>query len=338
MAEFTASTPGGVNQSTPNADESLNRAQFLVRYLGLVFATYKDEVKYASKISKKTLAKGAKSHIFYFTGIKQPKFLARGEESKGESLHFASKTIELDDLMYCDSFVADVDEHMSVLDVINEHAREDGIAIAKEVDIQVSIMITKSASENFPVTNPDGTTRDGGTVATLAAIGDELIAEKLVAGIKGLALAMDQKNVPKAGRYLFMKPEYYYVLVEAEKIISSDYSSNNGDYAKGIVKGVAGFEIVQSNLLVDEDTATWKAPNGSDDKYTNMQVKYKHDCTNVIMQAFRAEAVGMVMGREIKVEKGRQPRAQGEFIMTTIFKGIDTLNPVNAAILKKKTA
>lgn len=339
MSDFNPSLPGGTNLSTPSADESVNRENYLVAYLQTVFATYKDKTQYLDKVMKKTLAKGAKSARFYFTGTKNAKFLPRATEAKGGALKFAAKDIELDDIMYSDSFIADVDDHMSVLDTMMENAREDGIALARELDYQISIMITKCSGLNFPVDTPDGTTKPGGTQITLAAVGDEDDAEKLVAAIKAMAQSFDEKNVPDQDRNLFVKPSIFYTLLDSNKLINTDFSAGN-DFGQAQLKGAFGFKLFMSNLLVDEDTSTWTVEDETGStvtKYTGQQAKYSHDCTNVIAQAFDKNSVGVVMARNIKVEKGREYRAQGHFIMTTVFKGIDTLNPVGCGVILKTT-
>lgn len=332
MSTFVPTLAGADNLAVPNADENINRENYLVRYLQIVFNVYKDATIFQNLITKKSLAKGAKSAIFYFTGTKEAKFLQRAQEATGDAMLYNAKTIELDDIMYSDSFIADVDQHMSVMDVISENAREDGIALARELDYQINIMINKSATENFPVNNPDGTTRAGGTEIVLAAAGDEDDPNKLIAAFKLAAQAFDEKNVPMENRYLVVKPKLFYVLLDADKLLNVDYSTRNGDYAEAKLKGVIGFKLMVSNLLVDFDPATeWAG------KYTGLQAKYNHDCSNTIALAFDKNAAGVVMARNLKVEKGREFKAQGEFVMTTMFKGVDTLNPLGACRVLKAT-
>lgn len=332
MSTFNPTLSGGVNLSAPDANEAVNRENYLVRYMQIVFHVYKDMTLFQNLVKRQTLAKGAKSGIFYFTGTKEAKFLARAQEATGVAMKYNAKTIELDDIMYSDSFIADVDEHMSVMDVISENAREDGIALAKELDYQVNIMINKSATLNYPVEMPDGSTRPGGTEIVLAAAGDEDVPEKLIAAIKAVAQSFDEKNVPMEDRNLVVKPATFYTLLDAEKLLNVDYSQGNGGYAEAKLKGVVGFKLLVSNLLVDFDPSTeWV------DKYTGLQAKYNHDCSNTIALGFNKDSVGIVMARSMKVEKGREFKAQGEFVMTTMFKGVDTLNPTGAARILKAT-
>lgn len=333
MSTFIPTLSGATNLAVQDASESVNRENYLIRYMQIVFHTYKNKTIFQDKVIKQMLAKGAKAGVFPFTGTKSVKFLARAEEAQGSALKFNQKQIALDDLMYCDSFIADIDEQMSVLDVISESAREDGIALATELDYQVNIMINKASTLNHPVEMEDGSTRPGGTEIILAAIGDESDAEKLLAAFKLMAQDFDEKNVPSEGRYLAVKPATFYTLLDADKLLNVDFTTNNGDYAQAKMKGVMGFTLLTSNLIVDFDPAVqWPS------KYEGLQDKYNFDCSDTIALAFDKHAAGIVMARDMKVEKGREFKAQGEFIMTTIFKGIDALNPTGAGRILKKTA
>lgn len=337
MAEFNPTLPGAQNLSTPNADETINRKTFLTKYLQTVFRTFKDDTKFMDKITKKILGKGAKSGTFYFTGTKQVQFLKRAEEAKGNAMLYNDFQIALEDLMYCDSFIADIDDIQSVLDVIAENAREDGIALALELDKQITIMINKASGLNARVNNPDGSPRPGGTqIEVPNGTADD--PEVLLQAVKAAAQSLDEKNVPKENRWLAMRPAVFYTLLEAGKILNADFSKDNGDYAEGRLKGAFGFKVITSNTVVDEDTSTWLDIDGVSPKYSGLQDKYNHDCTGTLMLAFTRGAVGMVMGRDIKVERARQVRAQGEFIMTTVFKGMEPLNPVEACLIKELPA
>lgn len=327
---FLPTMAGGANLLAASATESVNRANYLSIYMKMVFAAYKDTITFQDLVTKRTLSKGAKSGVFFFTGNKDAKFLGRAETAQGSPLLTNSKTIELDDIMYSDSFVADVDEQMSVLSVITDCAREDGIALAKELDYEINIMINKASSQNHPVNMPDGSTRPGGTEIVLAAAADEEDAEKLVAAFKLAAQTMDEKNVPAEGRYLAIPPSVFYTLLDSEKLLNIQYSKENGDFAKASIKEVIGFTLKVSNLIVDFNPATeWV------DKYTGLQDKYNYDCSNTIALAFNKDVVGVAMARDMKIERAREMKAQGEFVMVTMLKGVDTLNPVGAVSIKK---
>jgi len=324
-SNYTGSTPGADNAYTPSADEAENRKNFQMLYISTVYRAMQDKLIFTKNITKKTLAKGAKSAVFPFTGVKTARHLQRTEKIAGSALAFTQKVIELDDLMYSDSFIATVDTIMSNMDIIAENATADGEAIAKELEYQANIMINKSATLNHPIKNEDGSYRRGGSEIVLNAVGDEEDSEKLIQAFKLLAKDFAEKNVDVSECILAVTPAVFFTLLDSDKLININTSEGNGNYSTATLKGIFGFKLQMTNLIVDfNPSVEWVG------KYTGLQSKYNHDCSKTIALAFNADAAGFLVARDIKMEEGYEMDAQGKMIVVSIFKGFDTLNPVGA--------
>ncbi len=102
-----------------------------------------------------------------------------------------------------------------------------------------------------------GTTRlpegwKGGVQIDLAAAGDENDPDKLQRGIEDLCEGIELNDIDIEGAVLFVNPTQYYTLLRNDKLINSQYSTANGDYAEGTVLKSCGLPIFKTNRLPQE--------------------------------------------------------------------------------------
>ena len=90
----------------------------------------------------------------------------------------------------------------------------------------------------------------GGTVITLASAGDEEDSGKLQRGIEDMCEAMEEKEVDLSeGAVILLAPKQYYTLLRNDKLINSQYSLGNGDYAQGEVLRSCGIPIFKTTRI-----------------------------------------------------------------------------------------
>jgi hypothetical protein len=89
----------------------------------------------------------------------------------------------------------------------------------------------------------------GGEVKTLTAPGDELDPDKLQRAIEDLCQAIEEKDIELEGAALFVAPPQFYALLRNDKLINTDYSLGNGNYANGTVLRSCGIPIIKTNRL-----------------------------------------------------------------------------------------
>lgn len=92
--------------------------------------------------------------------------------------------------------------------------------------------------------------RKGGTKITAATSGDYADPEKFLKGIRSLVTDMKEKKAFKQGAMkLFMSPTQAAILRDSDKLINTDYSSGNGNYAAAVLRGVEGVEVVETTAI-----------------------------------------------------------------------------------------
>lgn len=186
-------------------------------------------------------------------------------------------------------------------------ARDIGMALAREFDVNVlrNFLLAARAS----ATVEDG---NGGTIITSAT--SATAADALIDAAFDAAQAMDEKDVPEGDRYLFVKPEQYYLLVnDSSKLINVDYgNAGNGSTAGGKVYRVAGLEIVKTNNLPQTDVVTGN---------------YQGNFSTVVACAVQKSAVGTVKLIDLSMQMEDSVRHQGTLMVGRYAVGHGILRP-----------
>lgn len=95
-------------------------------------------------------------------------------------------------------------------------------------------------------TAPEGF--QGATTVLLNSDDDELDPSALDLAIQDMCQAVEEKDVDiEEGAMVLVRPAQYYTLLRNDKLIDGDYSTANGDYAKGKVLQSNGVRIVKTN-------------------------------------------------------------------------------------------
>lgn len=92
----------------------------------------------------------------------------------------------------------------------------------------------------------------GGTVVVLRALGDELDPELLELSIQDLCQRIEEKDVDISEAVLLMRPAQYYALLKNNKLLDKDFSTANGDYAKGKVMMANGVRVQVTNRFPEQ--------------------------------------------------------------------------------------
>lgn len=97
--------------------------------------------------------------------------------------------------------------------------------------------ITRTAPEGF----------QGATPIMLATAGDESDSDKLVRAIQDMCQTISEKDVDINEGVILVRPAEYYTLLRNEKLLDRDFSTMNGDFAKGQVLQANGVRIQITN-------------------------------------------------------------------------------------------
>jgi hypothetical protein len=298
----TVSNFGSVN----NAGNDL--ALFLKVASGEVIASFDRTTQFSDKHTVKSITSG-KSAQFPKSGrlSAASKYLARGDAVTNATVPYAEENITIDGQLYESVFLAKQDEAFSHFDTRQTHTKQLGESLAQYWDstvAQVGILAARAANS---VTSLPG----GGEVTNAAASTD---GSELFKALFAARQTLDEKDV-KSMAYAYLKPLEYYLLVQEDRIVSREYNDSNGGFDTGLVKGIAGMEVVRTNNLPQSNiTGT-------------IGGKYDVDASNVSGLVMTKEAVGTVKLMDIVTEMDYMTEYQAWLMVSTMMVGHGILQP-----------
>lgn len=140
-----------------------------------------------------------------------------------------------------------LNEFQTHFDARMELAQDHGKEIGKFFDEAFLIQGIKGSHQSAP-TGLNGAIGAGKAVEFTAA-NDEKDPDKLVAAIEDILVQMQEQDIPVDETVIFVRPNEYKTLKDNDKLISKDFSSDNGDFGKGRVDTIMGSRIVSTARL-----------------------------------------------------------------------------------------
>jgi hypothetical protein len=146
------------------------------------------------------------------------------------------------------------------------------------------------------------------------------------------ASILDEKNVPRQGRFAVLSPRQYYALISQvdSNILNRDYGASQGNLNSGEgLYEIAGISIKRSNNLPFL-AGNISAVNGENNNYSG---DFSTHCGLI----YGKEAAGVVeaVGPQVQVTSGDVSVIyQGDVILGRMAMGCGTLNPAAAIELQ----
>lgn len=109
---------------------------------------------------------------------------------------------------------------------------------------------------------------------TLAAAGDETDPDKFLKAIRKVLIAMQEEEIPTEEMALIVRPTQFDVLLDNDKLVKTDFSAGNGDFAKRTLFYCAGVRIIPSARIPIAATAA-----GTHNLLSNVNNSYAYDIT-----------------------------------------------------------
>lgn len=303
-------------------------ATYLKLFSGEMFKAYESACIAKETVQNRTLTNG-KSMQFIFTGRMTAGYHTPGTPILGSGdPPVAEKTIIMDDLLVSSAFVYDLDETLAHYSLRGEISKKIGYALAEAYDKKIFRTIAKAAREAHPITAAPGPEPGGSTIALGA--GNEFNAQALVDGFFEAASILDEKNVPREGRFAVLSPRQYYALVSQvdSNILNRDYGNTQGDLNSGQgLYEIAGISIKRSNnlpFMLGSSAVT--RVNGENNDYSG---NFQYHAGLI----YQKDAAGVVSGIGPSVQTtGADVKAmyQGDIIVGRLAMGAGTLNPAAA--------
>ena len=335
MANASITSLGTINQtsSTPLAlgtAYDTKYATYLKIFSGELFKAYESSCIARDTVMRRTLKNG-KSLQFIFTGRMTADYHTPGTPILGSGdPPVAEKTIVCDDLLVSSAFVYDLDETLAHYDLRGEISKKIGHALAEAYDKKIFRQIAKAAREAHPITAAPGP-EPGGSVIQLG-VTKEYDAQALVDAFFEAASILDEKNVPKQGRFAVLAPRQYYALISQvdSNILNRDFGASQGNLNSGDgLYEIARISIKRSNNLPFL-AGNISAVNGENNNYA---ADFSTHCGLI----YQKEAAGVVeaIGPQVQVTSGDVSVIyQGDVILGRLAMGCGTLNPAAAIELQ----
>jgi len=333
-AKFTAvgninKTPGlGLTQG--GADYNNKYATYLKLFSGELFKAYESACIAKGTVQNRTLKNG-KSLQFIFTGRMTAEYHVPGTPILGSGdPPVAEKTIICDDLLVSSAFVYDLDETLAHYSLRSEIAKKIGYALAEAYDKKIFRVIAKAAREAHPITAAPGP-EPGGSIIKVGA-GNEYNAQSIVDAFFEAAAILDEKNLPKQGRFAVLSPRQYYALVSQvdTNILNRDFGNSQGNLTSGEgLYEIAGISIRRSNNLPFKAGTVARVDGENND--------YGGDFSGHCGLIYQKDAAGVVeaIGPQVQTTGSDvHTLYQGDVIVGRLAMGAGTLNPAAAIELQ----
>lgn len=310
MSNMTVSRLGLVNNTGSSYD-----ALFLKVFSGEVLSAFRKATIFEPLHNVRTISSG-KSAQFPIIGLSSTSYHTPGTQLTGAAIKHAEATVNIDDKLVSQVFLADIDEAKNHYDVRSQYSTEMGNALAYKFDQNVAATIAQAArtATNFNTDLPGGT-----RIKIVAANKAAVTGANLVTALWTAAEKMDINNVPEDNRYVVLGPTEYYKLAQTTDVLNRDWGGS-GAYADGTVLKVAGISILKSNHLPTTNRSAVTGENNT----------YHADYTDNVGLVFNKNAVGTVKLMDLKMEQtGSDVHAlwQGTFMVGSMAHGTGVLRP-----------
>lgn len=335
MADANPSRLGQTNLT--GGSYANDNSLFLKVFSGEVLASFAQQTVMMNRHMVRTISSG-KSAQFPVIGRTSAAYHTPGAEIVGDQIAHNEKIITIDDLLLASVFIANIDEAKNHYDVRSIYSREMGIALANQMDKHVLQQFIIAATTATPSVSTEsdrvGTVIDRtdaglGTPASDSFLG-QANGANLVKGIFAAAEALDEKNVPREGRFCIVKPQEYYALANLSDIVSADFARRNvGGRETGQVFMIAGIEIVMSNNLPNTDLTSSGSPIEGDSEQ-----RHSVNAANTAAIVGHPSAVGTVKLLDLSTEMDYQINRQGTLMVAKYAMGHGVLRPEAAVQIK----
>ena len=316
MSNAVTSRLGLVNNSGTGFNDL-----FLKVFSGEVLATFGRENLMMGMTTTRTISSG-KSAQFPVTGTIASSYHTVGNEILGTQVKHNEKVINIDDMLLAHAFLAEIDELKNHYDVRSQYSKEMGQALAKKVDQHLLQLTVLASQASATITGGQG-----GTQITDADA--KTNATSMIASVFEAVQALDENDVPSSDRYCVVTPDVYYQLSNVDKLVSRDFSSNNGDFSKGQVVMIGGVRVIKSNTAVTAFTDQSSAISGTNNTYNV-------DAQHIAGVVFHKSAVGSVKLKDLVLENTYDPRRLGNLMTARLALGHGILRPESAVSIKQQ--
>lgn len=304
------------NQTGQANGAGADDALFLKMYGGETMASYNAANIMEAYHMVQTESAG-KSFQFPVIGRANAVYWDGAAELEGESISSNEVNITLDDLLYHDVFIRQIDELRDHVSKRQEFSKQQGEALANHFDANVLRTIALAARTGATITGQEGGTE-------IVDADAKTNGASLASSIFTAAQIMDEKYVPQGERTAFVRPAQYYLLAQTTDVINKDWDGS-GSYSAGLVHKVADIGIQK----------TVNTPIADDSSNTAIPAKYRGDFSETAALISRPGAVRTVKLLGISTEMDYKTERQATHLVSKMYLGSGVNRPEEAVEIKQ---
>lgn len=303
------------NQTGQADGAGADDALFLTMYGGEVLASY-NAMNIMEKYHIVNTYESGKSWTFPKIGRGTAQYWDGATELTGLNIDSNEIEISINDLLYHDMYIRQIDELRDHVSKRGEYAKQQGESIAIQFDqgiLRMGVLASRAAATISGL--------EGGTEITDADA--DTNGASLAASLYTAATNMDDKYVPTDGRTAFVKPVQYHLLAQTTDVINKDWDGK-GSYAQGLVHAVADIDIQKTTNL----------PQANDSANTAIPANQRADFSNNVALIMRPDAVRTCKLLGITSEMDYKTEHQATHMVSKMMSGTGINRPESAVSIK----
>jgi len=175
--------------------------------------------------------------------------LTPGVRPPANQTPFGKVTLTVDTVVLARDQRSMLNDFQTHFDARMELAQDHGKEVSKLFDQAFLIMAIKGANAPAPVLgdgDPAKQSIGAGKNIVLSAPGDEDDPDKLAQAITDILTQMEEEEIDIEDIVVMVRPTRFQTLMNNNKLMSRDFSSGNGDVAKGVIYEINGARIVKT--------------------------------------------------------------------------------------------
>lgn len=320
------SIPSRVGQALGAGDP---RALMLDLFGGEVITAFETATKFRDKHQTKSLAKG-KSFKFPAIWKAGGGYHTPGTEITGRIIQHTDITVDPDDKLVSDVFIADIDELQNHYDVRQPYTTELGSFLARHFDANVlrTILLSSRGAALF-------TGDQGGSAVVDATLNSN--GQSLLDAISAAKQVMDEKDVPINSMpvHAAFKPAQWYLMARTDRNLNRDYNGGGATLQKQTLTTVDEINVMKSNIAaevfgVDNRIAPYS--DAADPKF--IPAVYRGSYGTTVGTVFTPMAACSAIVQDVGFSIVDQPEKQGTLLIARMMVGTRKLRTKCAVELR----
>jgi len=357
MAQTNSYTPAKVNtfagSGAPNNGTYGNSRDLLLKAFSGEMIKHFDE-KFALKNGVRSISlNGGISAQFPAIGRASADTFIPGQEIIGQSIDTSAKDVTIDDTIISSVWINNIDEMLTHFEFRGEYSKQMASAMALTMErklFQRAVGVSRLGDQfnaasvaGIDAATAAATGKGKGLVgmnnAVTKHVGTAGGAAELINAAFEAAAYFDMEDIPYEDRALYVAPSTYYALINSNdttvsKLLDRDMSTN-GDFAAAQLYQVAGFNLIKTNHMAINGTATVDGvSNFGPDGRTPLNAPtggfgddYAINASDTLGMFMHSSAIGMIKAQDMVTETEYSVAKQGTLLASKMLFGSDVLRP-----------